>query len=46
MQMVREDMLTTRNFTATANKESLATRREMETLNGPLNMYVGYVDDI
>lgn len=39
-------MLTTKNFTATASKEFLAARTEVENLNGWLSMYVGRVNGV
>lgn len=40
------DMSTAINFTYTASIESLATRREVGTLNGCLSTYVGLINGI
>lgn len=45
IQQVRADMLTTHNFASDASRESLASRRAIETVNGRLSMYAGRVDN-
>lgn len=39
-------MVTTRNFTANASRESIVAKREINTMTGHLGMYVGRVDGI
>lgn len=43
---IQSDLFTSKNFTIDARSEAQATRREVDTMNGRLNMYVGQVDGI
>ncbi|CAA3017329.1 Hypothetical predicted protein, partial [Olea europaea subsp. europaea] len=46
IQQVQEDMHIRRNFTSNASRESLTSRREVDTMNGRLGMYIGRIDSI
>ncbi|CAI9759092.1 unnamed protein product [Fraxinus pennsylvanica] len=46
MQQVYSDMQITPTFASDSNRESLASRRAFETMNGQLSLYAGRVDGL